>query len=165
MVKKAKMPKIGKIMTAFMSALLCFAFTLTGCQQITDALSEKATVSGTITLPAAITAKPYTVIVDTDEHMDNGTTATVTGTANGSSIAYSLADIPAGKYYVWAAVSVNGTSASAMKLGDYLAVYGATSDATTPESPNVTVPETGTVTCDMKAWAISGSNDADDDSE
>jgi len=105
-----------------------------------------------------VSGKSYVVIVDTDIDGGNGTTSTTKGTANGTSFTYSLTDIAAGNYFVYAFIALNGTGDSGPQTGDYFAAYGASSLSGLPKTANVAVSATGTVTIDMSAFAYTSNS-------
>ena len=84
-----------------------------------------ATITGTVTLPAAVTNRFYSVMVDTDHDGGNGgQVGWAIGLATGSSFTYSIPNVPAGSYMVYVMVyAVSGGSISSMKepvIGDYV---------------------------------------------
>ncbi len=80
------------------------------------------TVSGTITsLPASADGKDYFVSVTTD--IDGEPTSYTQGTVSGTTIDYSIDDVPAGTYYVMAVVYVVGSGDDPV-IGDYFGAYG-----------------------------------------
>jgi hypothetical protein len=116
--------------------------------------STGATIVGTITLPGDATGKKYYVIVG--PNLTGGSVSATTGTVTGSSIPYSLPNVPAGTYYLYSNVDMTGHWGSASggntASGDYICVYGATSIFTYPSAPNFSVPSTGTVTGNWSAF-------------
>lgn len=120
------------------------------CNITLDVLgAPPVTVTGTLTLPAAAPGKTYFVSVDNDFNGDNGYVEITTGTCgSGTTVGYEIEDVPAGDYYVYAGVWVAGTYGHRPEDGDYLGIYGGTVDAP-PSQPNVEVPSTGSVVCDI----------------
>ncbi len=107
--------------------LAAVALTLTffGCDNPASSDDgDTATVSGTVTLPASVTAKPYMVFVDTDDDPGNGFTKSASGTVTGTTFNYSIADVPAGTYYISAVVWVSGDGTAAPVAGDYYGING-----------------------------------------
>ncbi|MFC1769744.1 hypothetical protein ACFLZI_01650 [Nitrospirota bacterium] len=104
-----------------------------------------ATVSGTLTLPAAQSGKDYMVFIDTDDDGGNGFPHSVAGTCGASTtVSYSFPSaIPSGNYYVYALVYVVGPGGAPV-AGDYYGVYGNQTD-----TPAALIPASGSVTFDM----------------
>jgi len=106
-----------------------------------------ASVSGTLTLPGMATA-PYLVRL---QAMSGAATpvAETTGTTNGTTmLPYSIPDVPAGAYFMIAAVDVDSSGGNSSTPGDYRGWYGHTGDGNPPAAANVVVPASGTVTID-----------------
>lgn len=79
-----------------------------------------ATISGTVTLPAAVTDKVYLVQVDTDHDGGNGgQVAYAIGTVTGSSFNYTIENVPAGDFMVYATVGVVNDWDDQPQSGDY----------------------------------------------
>jgi hypothetical protein len=112
------------------------------------------TVDGTITLPADMTGKAYSVYVDSNASLSDGYLFHSSGTvaAPGTTIHYSIPSVSAGTYYVYAVI---GRSEANPVDGDAIALYGAESLSTVPASPNCVVPATGTATFDLTAFPYS----------
>jgi len=102
-------------------AIAAAAVIFLGCENAAAADdAKKATVSGTVTLPASVVDVDYIVIVDTDMDGGNGFTGSATGTVTGTTFDYSIADIPAGDYYIYAVVYASGGDAGGEPVdGDY----------------------------------------------
>ncbi len=124
-------------------------FAMTACNSSsTGGGGVSATVVGTLTLPAAAADRPYAVLVDNDTDGDNGTIRAVFGTCgSGTEQAYTINNVPAGTYYVYAAVGVVSNLQQGPQPGDYYGYYGTGGSA--PGSPNATVPSSGTETLDI----------------
>ncbi len=123
------------------------------------AVSENATVIGTLFLPAEANGKEYVVIVDNDTDGDNGWIAATVGTCgSGTTVSYSINDVPAGTYYVYAVVRIVSDHDSSALPGDYIGFYGTGSDP--PAQANAVVPSSGTVILDI---TLSIWNDGDGD--
>lgn len=116
-----------------------------------------ASVSGTVTLPASVSNKPYAVYIDADINYTNGAVLTLTGYVTGETFTYSFPVVPPGTYTVYFAV--NQGDAGGPVTGDYVGMYGATTmaDALTVV-PNLTVPATGSVTANMTGFVYSAPN-------
>ena len=126
-------------------------FLLPGCGSDDDTPNGNggsATVSGTLTLPSGAAGMTYYVAVDDDVTGDNGDVASTTGSCPaGTSVPYTIANVPSGTYYVYAVVWVVGTAPDAPGAGDYYGFYG--TGASLPPAANADVPESGTLTCDI----------------
>jgi hypothetical protein len=121
---------------------------MTACDSSTDGGGGSTTVVGTLTLPAAAAGRPYAVLVDNDANGDNGAVREVSGTCGtGTEQAYTISNVPAGTYYVYAVVGVVSDLAQGPETGDYYGFYG--TGGSVPGSPNATVPSAGTVTLDI----------------
>ena len=77
------------------------------------------TVSGTLTLPASVTDKQWYVAVDTDDDGSNGMIAIDSGLVTGSTVNYSIANIPAGDYFIYSEVDLTG-NLGPWDSGDYV---------------------------------------------
>ena len=77
------------------------------------------TVSGTLTIPASVTNKKWYLAVDADDTGENGLTAVDSGTVTGSSISYSISNIPSGNYYIYTEVDMTG-DLGPWESGDYV---------------------------------------------
>jgi hypothetical protein len=116
----------------------------------TDA-SSGATVVGTITLPSATTGKPYSVRI---LGMAGAPSATPVGEASGTTagattLQYTIADVPAGSYFVLAFVDIDSSGGQSSTPGDQAGWFGHTGDGNPPASPNATVPASGMVRFDF----------------
>ncbi len=81
-------------------------------------------VSGTITLPAPVTAKAYVVILDTDMNPSNGYYSADTGLVSGSSRNYALAAVLPLDYYIYALVDRDSSGLeTGATSGDYYGYY------------------------------------------
>lgn len=114
-----------------------------------------ATVTGAILLPEAANGFTYDVLIDEDINGDNGFVAATSGVCGSeTSISYSISNVPAGTYYVYGCVHLATEPGSAPGSGDCIGMHGG-SIFSPPSAPNVVVPSSGTVTCDitMVVWA------------
>jgi len=107
-----------------------------------------ATVTGTVTLPAPAPGKPYAVRVLTMPGISFVAQTTGTTTAN-PTINYSIAGVPAGRYYLLAFVDVDSSGGDSSTPGDYAGWYGHSGDGNPPAATNVQVPASGTVRFDF----------------
>jgi len=125
---------------------------LAGCgddDKGTDSNTTKATVNGTVTLPAAASGKTIFVIIDDDFEGGNGVLREATDTCTGAiQYEYEFVNVTAGTYFIYAGVYVSGETSGAPQPGDYLGIYGGTLE-TPPAQANAVVPATGTVTFDF----------------
>jgi hypothetical protein len=107
-----------------------------------------ATVAGTVTLPGSAAGKPYAVRVLTMPGLSFVAQSTGT-TTGGSSISYTIAGVPAGRYFLLAFVDVDSSGGDSSTPGDYAGWYGHGGDGNPPGAPNVDVPTSGTVRFDF----------------
>jgi hypothetical protein len=108
----------------------------------------QTTVNGTLILPEEAVNKEYVVIVDNDTEGDNGWAAATVGTCgSGTAVDYSITNVPAGTYYVYAVVRIVSAHDSPAEDGDYFGFYG--SGTAPPDKANAMVPDSGTVTFDI----------------
>jgi hypothetical protein len=115
-----------------------------------DAGARGATVAGTLTLPAASTGKPYGVrILSKAGDPAVLPTGQATGVTAGSAIQYSIADVPAGSYFVLGFVDNDSSGGDSSTPGDFAGWYGHTGNGNPPGTPNAVVPATGTVFFDF----------------
>ena len=117
-----------------------------------DAAAERsgATVMGTLTLPGTASGKTFAVRVMTGP--GSAPVAEATGLTSGAAtLPYSIADVPAGTYFLLGFVDVDGSGGTSSTPGDYAGWYGHTGDGNPPAAPNAAVPASGSVTFD---WAL-----------
>jgi len=133
-------------------SLICMfvgIITILSCDSSTssnDNNKSNATVTGNLILPLAAPGKNYAVLVDNDFNGDNGQIKLVTGTCgSGTNVNYSITNVPAGTFYIYAAVFVLSDGSSGPQSGDYVGIYGGTL-TNLPNQPNASVPSSGTVT-------------------
>ena len=138
--------------------LLLFAFFPT--MWIQEGLAEAAaTINGDLLLPADANGKEYVVLVDNDTDGDNGWIAATIGTCgSGTTVSYSIANVPSGTFYVYAVVRIVSAPNSSPLPGDYIGFYGTGSDP--PAQANAVVPPTGTVTFDIDVYEWDGDGDS-----
>ena len=111
--------------------------------------SQKATVTGTLNLPADAAGKTWAVLFDTDIDGDNGYAFMGMGTCpSGTEVPYSVSDVPAGTYYLYAVVFVGGNFTEGPQFGDFIGIYGGEYPNNAPASPNAQVTS-GTNTFDI----------------
>ena len=117
--------RVGRRFLGTPFALLA-GFAMTACESSsTDGGDGYATVVGTLTLPAAAAGRPYAVLLDNDTNGDNGSVREVSGTCgSGTEQAYTITNVPAGTYYVYAAVGVVSNLTQGPQTGDYYGFYG-----------------------------------------
>ena len=126
---------------------------------ITD--TTPASITGTLTLPAEANGKEYWVLIDNDTDGDNGyVNATIGTCGSGTTVDYTINNVNAGTYYVYAGVRVVSAHDSPPQSGDYFGFYGTGSDL--PDEANADVPSSGTVTFDI---TLSIMGEAFDDSD
>ena len=119
--------------------------------------TSNTTVTGTLTLPAEANGKEYWVLIDNDTDGDNGYISYTIGTCGpGTSVDYSISNVPAGTFYVYAGVRVTSASDSPPEGDDYIGYYNA---GPPPTEANAVVPSSGTVDFDIPLMVF----DTDDD--
>ena len=126
--------------------------------------TQRATVTGTLSLPASAAGKQFGVLIDTDIDADNGYVAIYEGTCgSGTSVSYTLQNVAAGQYYIYAAVGAASDLDDGPVGGDFLGIYG--TNSAFPSQPNAVVPSTGTATFNISMvrwlegdWEYSFSN-------
>lgn len=118
----------------------------TGDPGPTDA-GEGATVTGTLTLPGVAADKPWSVrLYDSVGVAGAAPASEASGrTGDGTTVAYSMNDVPAGSFFLLGFVDVDESGGFSSTSGDYTGWYGHTGDGNPPAEPNVVVPESGTV--------------------
>jgi hypothetical protein len=110
---------------------------------------ETGTVRRTMTYPAPALGKEWVVIVDHDFNGGNGWVGSASGhCASGRTLEYSVIDLPAGTYYVYALVRVTSGPTDSPEAGDYLGIHGG-SIYSPPQGPTATVPSGGVVICNI----------------
>lgn len=111
----------------------------------------RATVAGTLTLPGAAAGKPYGVriysMAGTPGAVPVAETMGVTTAA--TKIDYSIAEVPAGTYFILGFVAVSGVVGQSSMAGDYAGWYGHKGDGNPPAAPNALVPASGMVRFDF----------------
>lgn len=145
------MKKLSNII--YLTALaLILIFLYQGCSKDDNPVNGGnglTTVKGTLTLPAAADGKTFFIAIDNDRNGDNGFNYSGTGTCGtGTTETYSISNVTASNYYIYAVVFVVGNSSQGPQSGDYLGFYGGTI-INPPNSPNASVPSSGTVTFDI----------------
>ncbi len=125
--------------------LLVCTFTAAGCSSDSStSIRNRATVRGTLTLPAAAEGKTVFVLVDTNFDGDNYYVVSYEGILDsGTTHEYTINEVPSGTYYVYAGVCLTGNCEQGPQTGDYLGFYG--TGATPPANANAVVPSSGTV--------------------
>lgn len=103
-----------------------------GCDGSSNQMATAATVAGTLTLPGTAAA-PYFVRLQTATGAGGTTAAETTGTTDGSmTLAYAIADVPAGTYFMLAGVDVDNSGGNSSTTGDYRGWFGHTGDGNPP---------------------------------
>ncbi len=114
----------------------------------------QATVEGKLILPEPAPGREYWVLVDQDFNGDNGFVKYCGGICGSdTAVSYTISDVPAGTYYIYAGVRIVSYFGNPPEVGDYLGIYGGTIDEY-PSEPKAVVPASGTVTFDiiMSKW-------------
>jgi hypothetical protein len=142
----AKMRVKVSVGCSFLFGLLLFG----GCGG--DGTTEPggaATITGQLALPSQAGGRTFVVMVDNDIDGDNGHIVSTTGICgSGMTRNYSIDDVPAGTCYVYAVMFVVSDGNAGPQDGDYVGIHGGTL-FNPPSQPNVVVPSSGTVTCDI----------------
>jgi len=103
-----------------------------GCDGSSNQMATAATVAGTLTLPGTAAA-PYFVRLQTATGAGGTTAAETTGTTDGTmTLAYAIADVPAGTYFMLAGVDVDNSGGNSSTTGDYRGWFGHTGDGNPP---------------------------------
>jgi hypothetical protein len=110
-----------------------------------------ATVVGSLTLPAVADNKPFEVrVLSTLNNPLTSTVASTSGrTGTAATLDYSIANAPAGTYFVLGFVDVDESGGDASTPGDYAGWFGHDGDGDPPGSPNAVVPTDGSVRFDF----------------
>ncbi len=114
------------------------------------AVVGEGTVSGTVTLPAGQNGKTLNIMIDMDldPTNDNSVGMYQVDISSGTSITYTVQNVPAGTYYIYA----GATNDTPPMTGDAVGVYGATYPSF-PASANAVVTSGGTLTANITAVA------------
>lgn len=124
-----------------------FTFTKTGA-------AGGATVMGTLTLPAAANGNTWLVIIDDNFTPDDGYNYMTSGVAGTTtSINYSINNVSAGTYLIYAAICQSAGCPNGPQSGDFVGIYGGTY-SNPPTQANATVPASGTVTFNITVEII-----------
>jgi hypothetical protein len=124
---------------------------LAGSQGGNPSSPNGATVKGTVTLPSdAPAGKTWLVALDPTIESAGSDRITMMGTVSGSTLSYEITKVPAGAYYLYAAVDNDsswGTSGFDVTIGDYFVLYGG------PSGTKITLAADQTYTYDLTATA------------
>jgi ABC-type phosphate transport system substrate-binding protein len=136
-----------------LARVLLACATLSACGKTTETTDAAtgASVTGTLTLAAPVTAgASWFVRLATSPAGVTTPVAEATGTTTASaSIDYQIAGVPAGTYFVLGFVDVDASGGTASTPGDYAGWYGHNGDGNPPAAANAAVPATGTVSFDF----------------
>jgi hypothetical protein len=106
-----------------------------------------ADVSGELRLPAKAEGKSWIVIFDNDINGDNGFALAKSGTCgSGTTIHYTIKDVPSGTYFLYACVFVASDGSQGPQGGDFLGIYEGSYPNNVPSEPNAVVPPSGSAT-------------------
>jgi hypothetical protein len=109
-----------------------------------DDAAARATVMGTLTLPAATTGKPWSVrLAPTQGGVLTPIAEASSFTTGTAQINYTIAGVPAGTYFLLGFVDVDGSGGVSSTPGDFAGWYGHNGDGNPPAQANVVVPATG----------------------
>jgi hypothetical protein len=110
---------------------------------------SQATVEGKLILPEPTPGREYWVLVDEDVDGDNGFVKYSGGVCGSeTAVSFTISDVPAGTYYIYAGVRILSHFGTPPEIGDYVGIYGGTIDEY-PRQPNAVIPASGTVTFDI----------------
>jgi hypothetical protein len=126
-----------------------------GSWNVSTSGAQFASLTVHLNLPADAEGKIGIVCFDDDLDIETGITYTISGPCpSGTSFSVQFDDVPAGSYYLLAAVWVANQSGD-LGPGDYLGVYGVSSlSGTFPAEPNAIVPASGTKTFTIDLFVI-----------
>jgi hypothetical protein len=122
---------------------IIYAFIM-GCDSSTDPPTVNNTVNGTLTLPATADGKEWFVLIDTDLSGDKYISLIEGTCGSGITENYSISNISAGTYYIYAFVRIVSAHGNPPENGDYGGIYGGTFN-NLPNEPNAVIPSEGTV--------------------
>jgi len=129
--------------TIFLTCFLFFIFIFSGifsCGEESATSSSNVTIQGTLNLPSEAVGKTWAVLIDNDYDGGNGYVKLALGTCGaGTNISYSIGDVPAGSYFIYAAVFVVGDVDQGPELGDFYGIYGGELPDNMPGNPNAKV--------------------------
>lgn len=145
---------IGCILFSLFGFLNFISCSDGGEDNITNATT--GTVNGTLRLPSEANGKPWVVMVDNDTNGDNGCVCSATGTcAAGSTISYSVSNVPPGTYFLYAVVFVTSDGTEGPQFGDFWGIYGGEFPDNVPSTPNANI-SSGTQTFDINLMVRQG---------
>ena len=122
---------------------LLFAIALIAAFSGCEAGSTRATVTGTLTLPAAVVVTfTYYVWVENDTYAAVAETSGIVAVA-ANSVNYSISDVLYGTYYIHAVVDYTDDG-----VYEHERYYGGVM-VNPPSAPNAVVPSSGTVVFDI----------------
>ena len=126
-------------MEKYLILTIALIAAFSGCK----AGSTRATVTGTLTLPAAVVVTfTYYVLVENDTYNPVAETSGVVAVA-ANSVNYSISDVLYGTYYIHAWVDDDADG-----YPEHEKYYGGVA-ANPPSAPNAVVPSSGTVVFDI----------------
>lgn len=140
------MKKNHLLLLFFTLCLLFYGFGVISCykKKSTDPYVPGATVWGMLNLPEIADGKPYTVVLDRDTILINDFIMSYESVCRSdSAVPYDFYDTPAGVYYLYGFVWMNGEKREGPRFGDFFGYYGSTNGP--PGSANVVVPLSGEV--------------------
>ena len=145
------MKKLGYLFC--LKTLILFLMLLyQGCSKDENPVNDgngSTTVNGILTLPAAANGKTFIVAIDNDRNGDNGFKYSTTATCGTeTTVNYTISNVSASNYYIYAVVFVIGNTSQGPQSGDYFGFYGGTI-SNPPNSPNASIPSSGTVSFDI----------------
>ncbi|MBT8189220.1 MAG: hypothetical protein HKN67_03885 [Saprospiraceae bacterium] len=150
----------------FILILLISLAIVFSCQDDDDPLGPEdntpANVVATLNLPLDVNGKSWHVVFDEDIDPSNGYIYTDNGICgSGTTISFTIEDVPNGVFFVYARVSVNSQFGSPPKPGDLIGIYGGSFVDNIPELPNFTIPEKGEVSISIDLMEVPDNTPAD----
>jgi len=140
---------------AFAIILLMMASWIACNKKSTVEPKGPASVTGTLQLPGEASGKKWGVLIDDDLNGDNGFIRADSGTCgSGTTVKYTIDDVAAGTYYIYAVVFVASDGRKGPQGGDYLGIYGGSFPDDVPGAPNAVVPSSGTATFNINLMLV-----------
>ncbi|MCK4257841.1 MAG: hypothetical protein KAX49_02625 [Halanaerobiales bacterium] len=119
-------------------------------QVLEEDWTEEDNVIVRLELPYPVEHKEYVIIADDDLDPENGVIAEYLGECDWTQVIEATMYLPAGQYFIYAAVDANGNGLEEIgpDIGDFVGIYGDPNDEWV-DYPNAYVPEEGMVQFDI----------------